>query len=327
MCGISYYGMACYWAAMQQPPHLSAIVPYEALTDEYGDVVRQGGLWHSGFQKHWYNNTVVPQQYGKLEGLSEEQLIKQRFDYDALATNWVWRSEGPWPILDHARDLAKIKVPMLTAGNWMDSEVHLPGNPTSYERASSEWKFLEMHTGNHLAAYYERDQIQRQLEFLDYFLKGKTDNGLKESPHIDLLIRKGIENFYRAENAWPPTDATQTHLYLAPNRLLSFEQYKASSPDDALSYSGLTGENFFQTEPLREKLEILGFPHLDLTVSTDAKEWISSSTSTSSTSMARNSSLEAITTSLQCRLFEAGSVSHIVRYRAGRRPTGRCWNR
>ncbi|KAH6643574.1 Alpha/Beta hydrolase protein [Boeremia exigua] len=272
MCGISYYGMACYWAAMQQPPHLSAIVPYEALADMYGDAVRQGGVWHSGFQKHWYNNIVVPEQYGKKEGLSEEQLAKQRFDYDALATNWIWRKEGPWPILDRTRDLSKIKVPMLTAGNWMDSELHLPGNPTSYERASSEWKFLEMHTGNHLAAYYEPEQIHRQLEFLDHFLKNKTDNGLKGAPRVDLLIRKGTENFYRAEKAWPPTDAKQTPLYFAPNESLSFEPYKGSSTDAVLSYAGLTGVNFFQTEPLQEKLEILGFPHLDLTVSTDAKD-------------------------------------------------------
>ncbi|KAJ4315570.1 hypothetical protein N0V94_005884 [Neodidymelliopsis sp. IMI 364377] len=272
MCGISYYGMACYWAAMQQPPHLSAIVPYEALTDMYGDVCRQGGLWHSGFQKHWFNNIVVPQQYGKLEGLSEDQLEKQRFDYEAIETNWIWRNEGPWPVFDRTRDLSKIKVPMLTAGNWMDSEVHLPGNPTSYERASSEWKFLEMHTGNHLAAYYEADQIQRQLKFLDFFLKGKTDNGLKDSPQIDLLIRSGTNNFYRAESAWPPKDTAYTPLYLAPNESLSFEQYTASSKDDVLSYAGLTGANYFQTEPLKEKLEILGFPYLDLTVSTDAKD-------------------------------------------------------
>jgi predicted acyl esterase len=272
MCGISYYGMACYWGAMQQPPHLSAIVPYEALTDMYGDVCRQGGLWHSGFQKHWFNNIVVPQQYGKLEGLSEDQLVKQRFDYEAIETNWIWRNEGPWPVFDRTRDLSKIKVPMLTAGNWMDSEVHLPGNPTSYEKASSEWKFLEMHTGNHLAAYYETDQLQRQLEFLEFFLKGKTDNGLKSSSQIDLLIRSGTKNFYRAESAWPPKDAVYTPLYLAPNESLSFEQYTASSEDDVLSYAGLTGAEFFQTEPLKEKLEILGFPYLDLTVSTDAKD-------------------------------------------------------
>ena len=72
MCGISYYGMSCYWAAMHQPPHLGAIVPYEALTDMYGDVCRQGGLWHSGFQRHWFNNIVLPQQYGKVEGLSDQ---------------------------------------------------------------------------------------------------------------------------------------------------------------------------------------------------------------------------------------------------------------
>ncbi|KAF1360770.1 alpha/beta-hydrolase [Lizonia empirigonia] len=241
--------MACYWAVMQQPPHLTAIVPYEALTDVYGDVCRQGGLWHSGFQKHWFNNTVIPTQYGRLEGLSEDQLAKQRFDYNELATRWVWRSEGPWPVFNRVRDLAKIKVPMLTAGNWMDSEIHLPGNPTSFERASSTWKFLEMHTGNHLAAYYEEDQIQKQLQFLDFFLKDKKNNGLKNSPRIDLLIRRGMKGFHRTEGAWPPKDA----MMLCLTRVL-----QASIP--------------LRQSLSKKKLEILGFPHLDLTVSTDTKD-------------------------------------------------------
>ncbi|KAK4044336.1 Alpha/Beta hydrolase protein [Parachaetomium inaequale] len=272
MCGISYFGMSCYWAAMHQPPHLAAIVPYEALTDMYGDVCRQGGLWHAGFQKHWFNNIIVPQQYGRVEGLSEEQLAKQRFDYEALAQNWIWRREGPWPVFDRIRDLSKINVPILTAGNWMDSEVHLPGNPTSFEKASSEWKFLEMHTGNHLGAYYEPAQIERQVVFLDHFVKGKTDNGLQDAPRIDLLIRRGTHNFYRAENSWPPKDATCTPLFLAPNETVSFQPYEASSNDDAISYAGLTGRSLFQTAPMKENLEILGYPYLELTVSTDAKD-------------------------------------------------------
>ncbi|KAF2659344.1 alpha/beta-hydrolase [Lophiostoma macrostomum CBS 122681] len=273
MCGISYFGMACYWTAMQQPPHLEAIVPYEALTDMYGDSVRQGGVWHTGFQKHWFNNIIVPQQYGRNEGLDDEQLKKQRFDYEALETKWKWRNEGPWPVFDRERQLSKINVPILTAGNWMDSEVHLPGNARSFEQVFSKWKFLEMHTGNHLVAYYEPAQIQRQLKFLDYFLKGQTDNGLESSPRIDLLIRRGAENFYRTEESWPPQDAEFLPLYLAPKGALSFDQYTASSQDDYIKYAGLTGgENLFQTLVLEEDFEILGYPHLDLTVSTDAQD-------------------------------------------------------
>ncbi|KAI8932079.1 hypothetical protein NX059_010966 [Plenodomus lindquistii] len=272
MGGISYLGMLCYWTAMKQPPHLTAIAPYEALTDMYGDSIRQGGIFHSGFQKHWFNNIIIPNQYGKAEGLDDEQLAKQRFDFPALENKWTWRSEGPWAVFDRHRDLSKITVPMLTAGNWMDSEVHLPGNPTSYERASSEWKFLEMHTGNHLSAYYESAQIARQLQFFDFFLKDKKDNGLATRPRHDLIIRQGAHNFARAEKSWPPKDATYTPLYLAPHEALSFDQFSPYSASDTVSYAGLTGQSYFQTEPLKEKFEILGYPYLDLTVSTDAKD-------------------------------------------------------
>ncbi|KAM6505381.1 hypothetical protein FSOLCH5_014601 [Fusarium solani] len=216
--------MAYYWAAMFQPPHLASIAPYEGLTDMYADVCRQGGVWHSGFQKHWFNNIVLIHQYGRGAGLSEQQLAKQCLDYDSLATNRKWRSEGPWPVFDRTRDLSKIKVPILSAGNWMDSEVHPPGNLVAFERSSSKWKFLEMHTGNHLAAYYEPAQVERQLRYFDYFLKGRTDNGLETTPQIDILICRGTKNFYRVEKSWPPQDTVYTSLYLAPNEALSFDE-------------------------------------------------------------------------------------------------------
>lgn len=155
----------------------------------------------------------------------------------------------------------------------MGSEVHLPGNARSFEQVSSEWKFLEMHTGNHLAAYYDQNQVRRQLQFLDYFLKGKIDNGLEHAPRINLTIRRGAENFYRTEKSWPPQDAIFTSLYLAPGGSLSFDQYTASFHDETITYAGLSGRaNLFRTTIMKEDLEILGYPYLDLTVSTDAKD-------------------------------------------------------
>ncbi|KAM6506711.1 hypothetical protein FSOLCH5_013686 [Fusarium solani] len=164
--------MACYWAGMFQPPHLAAIAPYEGLTDMYGEVCRQGGVWHSGFQKYWFDNIIF--------------------------------------------------TPM--------------------------WK-----------------------GFFDYFLKGKTDNGLEATPRIDLLIRRGTNNSYRVEESWPPQDTIYTSLYLAPDEALSFDEFAASSEDDAISSAGLTGKDLFQSAPLKD-FEILGYPNLDLAVSTDAKD-------------------------------------------------------
>lgn len=327
ICGISYLGMACYWTAMQQPSQFAAIVPYEALTDKYGDVCRQGGVWHSGFQRHWFNNLIIPLQYGTNEGLTRDQLAKQRFEFNELATNWIWRSEGVWPVLHRYRDLSKIKVPMLTAGNWMDLEIHLPDNPVSFERASSKWKFLEMHTGNHLAAYYDPAQIERQLKYFDYFLKGKTDNALEESPRVDLLVRRGTENLYRSEQSWPPKDATYTPLYLATNELLSFGQYTASSNDDVISYDGLKDQSFFQTAPMKEDFEILGYPTCRSQSPPRRMTWTSSFTSTSSIPKATGSSSVATTTNLLFPCYAAGSSPHTVRCLTSQLYTGPFWIR
>ncbi|EOD52528.1 putative peptidase s15 protein [Neofusicoccum parvum UCRNP2] len=154
----------------------------------------------------------------------------------------------------------------------MDSEVHLPGNLVAFEDSSSEWKFLEMHTGNHLAAYYAPDQIERQRQFLDFFLLDKTSNGLDKAPQIQLLIRRGAKASYRTEISWPPEDTKYTPIYLTPGEKLSFVPYTPASSNDSITYAGLTGSAQFQTDAFEKDFEILGYPYLDLTVSTDAKD-------------------------------------------------------
>ncbi|KAF5529122.1 acyl esterase, partial [Fusarium napiforme] len=158
--GISYYGTVGYWAAMQRPPHLTCVMSYELACSLY-KAGRREGIYTHNFQSHWYNNIVIPQQRGARDGpRTKEELESDRVDYPGLlATN---------------ESLSDIEVPIYLAGNWTDSEVHLPGNIRAFNEVSSKEKWLEMHTGNHLGAFYEPDHIAMLRK---YFLFDKKDKG------------------------------------------------------------------------------------------------------------------------------------------------------
>ncbi|KAL2694828.1 hypothetical protein Neosp_001416 [[Neocosmospora] mangrovei] len=270
--GISYYGMVGYWAAMQKPPHLTCVVSYESQCNMY-QATRRGGIYSYNFQSHWYNNLLIPQQAGRnKENPSEKDLTGSRVDYPGICLKTEYPTEGVWDVLGRVRKLSNIEVPIYLAGNWTDPELHLPGNIRAYNGASSKSKWLEMHTGNHLAAFYDPEHISRQRQFLDYFLFDKTDNGMLDVPNIRLIQHHGTSTIYReSESAFPPPDAEDVAFYLNPDKTLSLAESKELKM--AFNYQGLR-ENieFTLDDPFADTFEILGSPYLELEVVTEAQD-------------------------------------------------------
>jgi predicted acyl esterase len=270
LSGISYYGMVGYWAAMQKPPHLTCVVSYESQCSLY-QATRRGGIYSHNFQSHWYNNIVVPQQ-SKRGLVSEDALRENRVDYPGVLMAAEYPTDSIWAILDRARKLSHIEVPIYLAGNWTDPELHLAGNIRAFNNISSKQKWLEMHTGNHLAAFYEPSHIKLQKQFLDFFLFGRTDNGMSDVPQIRLVQHHGTRTFYHEnESAFPPPDAEDVALYLTPKQTLSL-----TTPDEHrlnFEYQGLEENlNFILETPFAESFEILGSPYLELDVNTEAQD-------------------------------------------------------
>ena len=263
LTGISYFGMVGYWAAMQQPPHLTCVVSYESLCNMYQGV-RPGGVYSSNFQGHWYHNIVAPQ--ARALGQDEEP----HADYNHICEHDEYPDQGPWPVFARARDLAKIQVPFYTAGNWTDAELHLPGNINAFNAISSEHKWLEMHTGNHLGAYYQPDHVERQKQFLDYFMKDEHGNGMLQVPRVNLLIRQQKGDFFREEQAFPVPDATDVDYYFTPGNALAAS--RPSGHPKGFDYLGLSGNIVFDSAPLESNLEILGTPYLEVDVVTEAED-------------------------------------------------------
>ncbi|KAG5791714.1 hypothetical protein H9Q69_009249 [Fusarium xylarioides] len=270
--GISYYGMVGYWAAMRKPPHLTCVMSYESAYSLYQSV-RRGGIYSQNFQSHWYKNIVTPQQRGARDGSrTKEELEADLVDYPGLLATNEYPDRGCVGFLEKIRSLSDIEVPIYLAGNWTDSEVHLPGNIRACNGVSSKEKWLEMHTGNHLGAFYESGHISMQRKFLDYFLFDKKDNGMLDVPRIRLLQHHSTKTLYREEEiSFPPSDAEETSFYLTPQTQLSLKHLAGEK--QRLSYQGYRASITFTLEsPFAESFEILGSPYLDLEVSTDAED-------------------------------------------------------
>jgi predicted acyl esterase len=101
--------------AARNPKGLSAIVPWEGMSDYYRDRCRHGGILSNQFIRFWWNRQIISNQYGKpgrkannwgpdtIEGdLSEEERAANRQDQniDNLNNQSVSQLRTDWAKTD-----------------------------------------------------------------------------------------------------------------------------------------------------------------------------------------------------------------------------------
>lgn len=243
MFGMSYFAVMQYMVAAQQPPHLKAIVPYEALTDRYRQSVYHGGILNEGFWHQWWGHVSVdgmrPLSYGML---SEEEIRRRvarlmdspeirhspylhiQLKYpnkNPLLFGWLLEPfDGPfyWERSPY-RMFERIKIPTFLATRWTSWAVHLAGAFEAYAGIDAPKKLLIMETESQLGPLRPwTDHHDLILRWYDHWLKG-NDTGFMDEPPIRLLI-KG-RNEYRDEYEWPLARTRWTKMFLGPNGTLS----------------------------------------------------------------------------------------------------------
>jgi predicted acyl esterase len=223
--GISYFAMNAWRVAAQQPPHLAAIVPWEGALDTYRDAGRHGGIYSNFFNQRWASNVRRHQRAGAAARDPGDEVLPAPPE---LFTEAVY----------DLPDLASIRVPLLSAGNWGGVGLHLRGNTEGFLGAGSEHKMLEVHSGNHVVPFYSLEGRLLQKRFLDQWLGG-TDTGITREPPIKLAIRYGGGRYvWRYENEWPiaRTEWTEYHLDASGGTLSTVRP-------------GRRGETAFSAEP------------------------------------------------------------------------------
>ena len=270
--GISYYAMNQWAVATLQPPHLTAMIPWEGAADSYRDTFRHGGIQSNGFIQVWYPRQVVSVQHGnpktimdpwmneRASGpltLSEEQLAKNRSDpikdvcKRPLDSEW-YQSRSP--------DWSKITVPFLSAASWAGFGLHPRGNFEAFTRAASKQKWLECHPGRHEEWFYLEQGMAIQKRFLDHFLKGE-DNGWDKENQVQMRLRRPFVDEYekfevRKESSWPLHDTKWTQIYLSAGD--SSLAWNKSNEPGKVSFKALGEPVTFMSAPLDRETEITG---------------------------------------------------------------------
>ena len=280
LLGISYFAISQWQVAALQPPHLSAIIPWEGAIDFYRDMAHHGGILCT-FRKNWFPKQVMTVQHGVgtrgrvnqnngqlvagPETLSEEELMQNRTDPGEELFKHYLEDEY---YLERTPDLTKITIPILSCGNWGGHGLHARGNFEGFFRAASKEKWLEVHGLEHWTLFYTSYGLALQKRFFARYLKGEENGWEKTQPRVLLNIRTINDGFVlRGEDEWPIARTKWTRFFLDQDNLVE----KASSLTGKVEYDPLKGSVTFSLPPMENETEITG--------PSSAKLFISSTTS------------------------------------------------
>jgi uncharacterized protein len=281
LLGVSYYAINQWQVAALQPPHLTAICPWEGGSDFYRDFTRHGGILNV-FVRQWYPPQVAGVQHGVGEGGPRHRETGGTVAGPDTLTDEERqrnRADTPTAVLAHALDddyyrerspdLGQITVPVLSAANWAH-HLHTRGNFEGYSRVASGQKWLEVHGRQHWVEFYTDYGVRLQKRFFGHFLRGE-DTGWDAQPPVVLQVRQVDGGFTeRAEAGWPlpRTQWTRFYLDLAAGRL-------ARSPDSverSATFEALGGGLTFWTPSLEHDLEITGPAAARLTIASSTTD-------------------------------------------------------
>ncbi|MBV9406719.1 MAG: CocE/NonD family hydrolase, partial [Acidobacteriaceae bacterium] len=235
MAGNSYLGMAQWWAAVQDNPHLAAIAPMCSGDDEYLDrFYSTGGALQLGHSLLWLAQNLTPPSHVRPLFASYIDHVPLR-TADVSATSVVlptWRTalahpsyDDYWKRLSIREQIQRVTIPVLSFGGWFDT--YAESDLDAFSRLAKRhqpveiwigpwghnpgWKFPTRDFGPQAALPIRT----KQADWFDRWLK-KTPLLSEPEPETPLLhIFVMGPNVWREEHEWPLARTRFTPLYLS----------------------------------------------------------------------------------------------------------------
>ena len=300
MWGISWGGFNAIQVALRRPPALRAIIAVDASDDLFHDDVHYiDGLLHIDeyvlMMDHL--NALPPTPDFRVNSLA----FARRFDSEPWLMTWLARQQdGPyWRRASLRPDYGRLTVPAFLIGGWYDGYRDsvprmLAAVPAPVKIMIGPWNHTFPHNAVPGPAIEWRADAVR---WWDHWLKG-AENGIMSEPPVTVYVRHWhppdpdlaeIPGRWRAETAFPPERTAYRAWYCGPERNLSADppkagaaelRYVASAGVEAGHWWGeLTVDQrgadafslVFDSRPLAEDMEILGFPLVELHGGADAE--------------------------------------------------------
>jgi predicted acyl esterase len=302
MFGLSWGAFNSIHLAMRNPPALKAIIAIQGTDDLYQDDVHfiDGVLHIDSYEIGRDVENAVP---GAPDFVIDEQYFRERFDTKPwLVIYKQQQRDGPfWDRASLNERYDSIKVPTFVIGGWYDGYRDSVPRMLQHLRAPVKailgpWGHSWPNNG------YPEPLIEWRHEavrWFDHWLRGR-DTGVLEEPPFAVYVRRwhppGVEleeapGDWRLEEGWPLERGRMWVLNAHPDHTLrstpSLEQSHELHylPSIGIEAGGSvmwwgdfapdqrpTDEKslVYDSEPLDEDLEILGFPRALLNVSADA---------------------------------------------------------
>jgi uncharacterized protein len=244
MSGNSWLAMAQWVAAVEKPPHLAAIAPWEGFTDFYRHQLFPGGIPEPGF---------IELIFSALSGRGRiEDIPAMMREYPFM--NGYWEDKIP--------RLEEIQVPAYIVAGWQ--HLHLLGTLDAFRRISSPNKWLRFHNTFEWPDYYTPQNLEDLRHFFDRYLKG-IRNGWEFTPRVRLSVLDpgGVDQINRPEQEWPLARTEYQKLFLDGSKgKLCLGPVKRASE---MRYGADTGQGAF-TVRFDKDTELTGYMKLRLWV-------------------------------------------------------------
>ena len=298
MWGISWGGFNAIQVAMRQPPALKAILAACATDDLYHDDVHYiDGAFHVDEWAFWFDHSkAIPRS---PDYPLDEAYFEERFDsYPGLLTYLKQQKDGDfWRKNSLRGQYDRIRIPCYLIGGLLDG--YRDSIPRMLENMRVPVK-AEIGPYNHAwpddgtpgPNYEWRHEAVR---FWDQWLKGRN-TGVTNDPRLTVFLREGHAPDAAPATTpgrwiagdWPIPGTTWRTFYPAADHRLGAE--RGAPGEESLAYvptyginTGLwwgeptadmrpddAGSLVFDSPPLDDGIEIVGFPRVRLRVSADA---------------------------------------------------------
>ena len=248
MSGTSYLAASQWFTAAEQPPHLTAINPWEGVSDVYRDLVMRGGMPDVGFAEQL--------QGGSFFGMNmKEDILTEAERYPLMGP--LWENKIP--------DFSQITVPAYIVASYSNT-LHTAGTFRGWRRIASEERWLRIHNSQEWPDYYDetnRDDLRR---FFDHYLKGE-DNGWEQTPRVrySLLDLEGGDQVNLPAEEFPPSGVSPTKYYLNGRARILTTEPSADAVPAAYSVAASPNAVSFITR-FESETVLVGYPKAHLWV-------------------------------------------------------------